>query len=57
MTKIVDKTGGLRAYKGGLYSFMVKYTNGKEELFSDRLKLKYKEFIKPNVKRITIDLQ
>lgn len=56
MTKIVDKTGHMRPYKGGSYSFMVKYTNGKEELFTGSLKLGYKQFIKPNVKRITIDL-
>jgi|WetSurMetagenome_2_1015567.scaffolds.fasta_scaffold11204_6 hypothetical protein len=56
MTKIIDKTAGLRPYKGGLYSFLVKHVTGREKMFTGSVKLKYKGFINKNVKQITIDL-
>jgi|WetSurMetagenome_2_1015567.scaffolds.fasta_scaffold938829_2 hypothetical protein len=54
--KLIDKTGGLRPYKNGLYSFLIKYTNQVENFVTCKRKNEYKSLINKDVIEIVIDL-
>jgi len=55
--KRIDKTGGLRPYRGGLYLFIISYTSGRIEYATGRLKRQIRQYTDKDIESITIDLE